>query len=225
MSLALFDLDNTLLSGDSDYLWGQFLCDRGIVDRADYEATNQRFYDDYRDGRLDIMAFLDFSLAPLAAKPRSTLDAWHADFMAEKIEPLIGAAAEELVQQHRDAGDTLLIITATNSFVTAPIAARFGVPHLIATEPEVVDGRFTGRVSGTPSFRDGKVSRLREWLAQRHENLDGAWFYSDSQNDLPLLELVSHPVAVDPDPKLRSHAERKGWPILTLAQQTAADDR
>jgi HAD superfamily hydrolase (TIGR01490 family) len=216
MPLAIFDLDNTLLRGDSDYLWGQYLCEIGVVDRGRYERTNQRFYDDYRAGRLDIMAFLDFSLAPLAAHPREDLDAWHAAFMAAKIEPLITQAAEALVDRHRSAGDTLLIITATNAFVTAPIAARFGIPHLIATDPETVDGRFTGRVAGTPSFREGKVTRLQSWLEERPETLDGAWFYSDSHNDLPLLERVAHPIAVDPDPELRRHAEGRGWPVLTL---------
>jgi HAD superfamily hydrolase (TIGR01490 family) len=216
MTLAIFDLDNTLLAGDSDYLWGRFLVDLGVVDRDEYEAANERFYRDYRDGRLDIAAFLAFSLQPLAAHPRERLDAWRARYMADQIEPLITAPARDLVERHRARGDTLLIITATNAFVTAPIAARFGIPHLIATEPEVVDGRFTGRVSGTPSFRDGKVSRLREWLAGRDETLDGAFFYSDSHNDLPLLEMVDHPVAVDPDERLAQHARERGWPVISL---------
>jgi HAD superfamily hydrolase (TIGR01490 family) len=218
MPLAIFDLDNTLLAGDSDYLWGQFLGELGVVDRARYERENERFYEDYREGRLDIMAFLTFSLQPLAAHARADLEAWHARFMREKIEPLITPAAEDLVARHRAAGDTLMIITATNAFVTAPIARRLDIPHLIATEPEQVAGRFTGRVAGTPSFREGKVSRLHDWLAQTGETLDGAWFYSDSHNDLPLLEQVTHPVAVDPDPILAAHARQRDWPVISLLE-------
>jgi HAD superfamily hydrolase (TIGR01490 family) len=216
MPLALFDLDNTLLGGDSDYLWGRFLGEIGVVDREHYERENERFYQDYREGRLDIMAFLAFSLRPLAENSRADLDAWHARFMAERIEPLISRAAVELVERHRAAGDTLVIITATNAFVTAPIARRFGIAHLIATEPEEIDGRFTGRVAGTPSFREGKVTRLEAWLQEHGERLDGAWFYSDSHNDLPLLSRVNHPVAVDPDPILADHAARAGWPQISL---------
>lgn len=226
MPLAIFDLDNTLLAGDSDYLWGQFLGELGVVDRVSYERENERFYLEYREGRLDIMAFLSFSLKPLSEHPQEQLDAWHARFMREKIEPLITAASERLVGKHRDAGDTLMIITATNAFVTAPIAERLGIPHLIATEPERHDGRYTGRVSGTPSFREGKVSRLEDWLSQYQQTLDGAWFYSDSHNDLPLLELVSHPVAVDPDQPLAAHARERGWPVISLLDgHTAADHR
>lgn len=223
MSLAIFDLDNTLLAGDSDYLWGQFLCELGVVDRDSYERENERFYQDYREGRLDIMAFLAFSLRPLSEHPREQLNAWHSRFMREKIEPLIGAGAQNLIARHGEAGDTLMIITATNAFVTAPIAERLGIPHLIATEPEELDGRYTGRVAGVPSFRDGKVTRLEQWLALNHVSLDDAWFYSDSHNDLPLLELVSHPVAVDPDTKLAAHARDKGWPVIHL--HTDADER
>lgn len=226
MPLAIFDLDNTLLAGDSDYLWGQFLGELGVVDRVSYERENERFYLEYREGRLDIMAFLSFSLKPLSEHPQEQLDAWHARFMREKIEPLITAASERLVGKHRDAGDTLMIITATNAFVTAPIAERLGIPHLIATEPERHDGRYTGRVSGTPSFREGKVSRLEDWLSQYQQTLDGAWFYSDSHNDLPLLERVSHPVAVDPDQPLAAHARERGWPVISLLDgHTAADHR
>ena len=226
MPLAIFDLDNTLLAGDSDYLWGQFLSELGVVDRISYERENERFYREYREGRLDIMAFLAFSLKPLAEHPREQLDRWHAQFMRDKIEPLITSASERLIREHRDAGDTLMIITATNAFVTAPIAARLEIPHLIATEPEMADGRYTGRVAGTPSFREGKVVRLRDWLSQHQETLDGAWFYSDSHNDLPLLELVNHPVAVDPDEILAGHAEERGWPVISLLDgQPAADHR
>ncbi len=216
MPLAIFDLDNTLLSGDSDYLWGQFLCDRGVVDRERYEEANRRFYEDYEQGRLDIMAFLAFSLRPLAENDPEALERWRAEFVEQRIRPLVGEPARALVERHREAGDTLLIVTATNSFVTRPIADLFGIEHLIATEPERIDGRFTGRVAGTPSFREGKVQRLEEWLARTGHELTGATFYSDSHNDLPLLQRVERPVAVDPDDALRAHAERAGWPVISL---------
>ncbi len=217
MRLALFDLDNTLLSGDSDFEWAQFLIEKGVLDREVYEARNEHFYEEYRAGTLDIRAFLDFQLKPLSRHPRTVLDEWHGEFLREKILPIIGDAARQLVRSHGD--DLRMIITATNSFVTAPIAREFGVSHLIATEPEEIDGEFTGRVTGTPSFRDGKVHRLKEWLAARGQTLgsfEDSYFYSDSLNDLPLLGLVTRPVAVDPDETLRSHALRRGWPILSL---------
>lgn len=225
MPLAIFDLDNTLLNGDSDHLWGQFLIELGVVDRVSYERANDGFYRDYREGCLDIMAFLAFSLRPLAAHPRSQLDAWHRRFMAEKIEPLITEAAQKLVESHRSAGDTLLIITATNSFVTAPIAERLGIPNLIATNPEHEDGQFTGRVAGIPSFREGKVTRLQAWLEVHPMALDSAVFYSDSHNDLPLLELVAHPVVVDPDDKLAAHARSQAWPIISLRDQPSQSNQ
>lgn len=214
MPLAIFDLDNTLLAGDSDFLWGVHLCEIGVVDRAYYESENARFYRDYLAGELDIQAFLTFALEPLAAHDIDQLQQWREQFLSAKIEPIISAAGRARIEGHRRANDTLLIITATNSFVTAPIAERLEVPHLIATEPEQRDGRFTGRVAGTPSFRDGKVERLMQWLAGRGEDLAGSWFYSDSHNDLPLLERVTHPVAVNPDAKLGEIARHRGWPML-----------
>ncbi len=220
MRLALFDLDNTLLAGDSDYEWAQFLIDRGILERATYEAKNDAFYADYKRGALDIYAFLDFQLAPLARYPRAELDRWHAAFMAERIAPLIRPQAKALVARHTGAGDLAAVITATNRFVTGPIARAFGVPHLIATEIEEADGRFTGRPSGTPCFREGKITRLNEWLAtqgRRLADFETSVFYSDSQNDLPLLSAVTEPVAVDPDPVLADHARRQGWRTLSLA--------
>jgi HAD superfamily hydrolase (TIGR01490 family) len=218
MQLALFDLDNTLLSGDSDFEWAQFLIAQGVLDREVYEARNQEFYDQYKAGTLDIHEFLDFQLKPLSRHPRDQLDAWHREFMATRIRPIVRERARELVARH--AADLCAIITATNSFVTAPIAREFGVAHLIATEPELRDGAFTGGVSGTPCFRDGKVVRLDEWLAARGLTLAGcqrSWFYSDSHNDLPLLSRVTDPVAVDPDDTLRRHAEQHGWPVISLA--------
>lgn len=217
--LVLFDLDNTLLAGDSDYEWGQFLIKRGIVDRDLYEAKNEHFYQQYKAGTLDIHEFLDFQLRPLALHSRAQLEAWHADFMRDKIMPMMTMAARNLVTQALAEADLVAIITATNSFVTAPIAQAFGIPHLIATEPEQINGEFTGKVAGTPSFREGKVTRLNDWLATHNKQLkdfNESWFYSDSLNDLPLLELVSHPVAVDADPTLKAHANKLGWPSISL---------
>ena len=214
MALAIFDLDHTLLAGDSDYAWGQFLIARGAVVREAYERENERYYAQYLAGELDIDEFLAFALRPLAQHDRTTLDAWHAEFMRTHIAPMMRPQAFDWIAQHRARGDTLLIITATNRFITAPIAAAFGIEHLLATDPEERDGRFTGGVAGVPCFREGKIARLHAWLAQRTETLAGSWFYSDSHNDLPLLCAVTNPVAVSPDPILAAHAERHGWPIL-----------
>jgi HAD superfamily hydrolase (TIGR01490 family) len=216
MPLALFDLDNTLLSGDSDYLWGRHLVARGVVDGAAYEAANARFYADYKAGRLDIDAFLAFALGPLRDNDPAALRDWRAEFVDTQIAPLIGRPALQLVERHRAAGDTLMVITATNAFVTAPIVERFGIAHLIATEPERDGERFTGRVAGVPAFREGKVTRLEAWLAQHGADLAGSHFYSDSINDLPLLERVEQPVAVDPDPLLAEMARTRGWPVISL---------
>ena len=216
MTLALFDLDHTLLDGDSDYLWGQFLVEQGIVDGDDYEQRIQDFFDQYQAGTMDIFEFLSFQLAPLAAHPLDQLEAWRARFISEKIEPIILPAARRLIERHRAEGHTPVIITATNRFITAPVAERLGVAHLLATEPEMVDGRYTGRPAGTPCYRDGKVKRLRAWLDEHGESLAGSWFYSDSHNDLPLLETVDHPVAVDPDDTLRREAARRGWDVISL---------
>jgi HAD superfamily hydrolase (TIGR01490 family) len=217
MRLALFDLDNTLLAGDSDFEWAQYLIELGVLDREVYEARNQTFYDQYKAGTLDIYQFLDFQLKPLSRHSRAQLDAWHAEFMSRKIIPMIAAGTPALLEKHRD--DVCVIVTATNSFVTAPIARYLGVPHLIATEPEQVDGEFTGRPAGLPSFKEGKVRRLHEWLAGRGQSLadvSESWFYSDSLNDLPLLEVVKTPVAVDPDATLKACAEERGWPVISL---------
>ena len=218
MKLALFDLDDTLLDGDSDFHWAQYLIERGVIDRGHYERRNASFHGHYSSGTLDIHEYLAFQLGPLAGRPREELDEWHRAFMAEKVRPLIHAKTPSLLASHADA--LVAIVTATNSFVTGPIARELGVGHLIATEAEVApDGRFTGRAAGTPSFREGKVARVREWLAtlgHRFEDFTETWFYSDSHNDLPLLEMVSMPVAVDPDPLLEGRARERGWPILRM---------
>ncbi|MCL5424615.1 MAG: HAD-IB family hydrolase [Gammaproteobacteria bacterium] len=216
MSLAIFDLDNTLLSTDSDHAWGEFLLEQGAVDPVAYREANERFMADYNAGTLDMAAFLEVALKPLADNPPEQLSAWHQQFMVSKIEPHILPKAEELLARHRTKGDTLLIITATNRFITAPIAERLGVDHLIAVNPEVANGRYTGRISGIPSYREGKVTRLNQWLEQQDMAMDGAWFYSDSHNDLPLLEVVDNPVAVDPDDTLRQVAEARRWRIMSL---------
>lgn len=216
MALALFDLDNTLLDGDSDYLWGEFLVERGVVDGDWYRAENQRFYDAYKAGKLDIHEFLGFALKPLADHPRAQLEAWRADFIESRIMPRVGADALRLVDHHREGGDMPLIITATNRFVTEPIAALFGVDHLLATEPAMEQGEYTGRVAGTPCFREGKLTRLREWLGNDDGQLATASFYSDSRNDLPLLEGVGNPVAVNPDPALAEIARDRNWPVMQL---------
>jgi len=217
--LALFDLDHTLLSGDSDYEWAQFLIERGMLERAEYEAKNDHFFRQYKEGRLDIHEFLDFQLAPLARHPREELDRWHAEFMRVKIRPIVRAKGKDLVRKHLAENHLCAIVTSTNAFITGPIARELGVPHLLATELEVRDGRFTGKPSGTPPFRQGKVTRLAEWLGGRGQSLASfaaSWFYSDSHNDLPLLEYVERPVAVDPDPELKKAALERGWEIISL---------
>ena len=218
MRLTIFDLDNTLLAGDSDFQWGQFLIEQGVLTRETHEARNLEFYEDYKRGTLDIDAFLAFQLKPLSQYPRAQLDAWHAAYMESKIRPMMTEKAVALIEKHRAQGDLLMIITATNSFVTAPIAQAFGIEHLIGTTPEELDGTFTGRASGVPSFQQGKITRLEQWLAERGKTLTDyeSTFYSDSRNDLPLLQLVDRPVAVDPDPVLQDYATAQHWPIISL---------
>jgi len=216
LALAIFDLDNTLLSGDSDYLWGVFLGEQGIVDADYYEQENERFYQEYKDGKLDIMEFLQFSLKPLSEHPTQDLYNWREQFINEKIRPLVSQKSLDLVEKHRKQGDTLMIITATNAFVTSPIAKLYDISLLIATDPEMINDAYTGKVAGEPSFQHGKVKRLDTWLAENNETLAGSWFYSDSHNDIPLLEKVDNPVAVDPDKKLNDHALNNQWPIISL---------
>ena len=224
--LALFDLDHTLLPIDSDFEWGSFLARKGVVDAAWFARRNEEFYEQYKAGTLDMTAFLEFGLAPLAAHDRATLDDWHAEFMRDVIEPVIDARALALVAGHREAGDLCAIVTATNAFVTAPIVRRFGVEHLVATIPAQVDGRFTGGVRGEPCFREGKVARVTAWL----ESLGASWqsfpsstFYSDSRNDIALLEHVTVPVATNSDPTLHAHALARGWRLLSLFDDPQTD--
>lgn len=214
--LAIFDLDNTLLNGDSDHAWGEFLCSKGVVDAEEYRKANDYFYEQYKSGSMNIFEFLEFALRPLAANSNETLAEWHAEFMQEVIQPMMLPKAATLLQKHRDAGEHLMIITATNRFVTGPIAEQLGVDTIIATDPEIVNGNYTGKVAGTPCFQAGKVERLNTWLADNGATLEGSSFYSDSINDLPLLEKVDYPVAVNPDEKLTAEANRRGWPILDL---------
>lgn len=218
--LAILDLDNTLLRGDSDYLWGCFLVEKHRVDAEFHQAENDRFYREYEAGNMDIMEFLRFQLEPLKRIPMDDLRQLRSEYLERYIEPIITDQARGLVEQHRRHHAELMIITATNSFITRPIAEMFGIQHLIATEPELVDGRYTGAVSGVPSYRQGKVTRLNDWLKAHGKTMKGSWFYSDSYNDLPLLSMVDHPVAVNPDERLHRHALEAGWEILTMDPAT-----
>jgi HAD superfamily hydrolase (TIGR01490 family) len=221
VKLAIFDLDNTLIAGDSDHLWSAFLVERGIVDRDAYEAANDRFFREYRQGTLDIHAYLAFALAPLAEHDPESLRQWRREFLEHMIRPIVLPAAQALVASHRSRGHFTLILTATNRFVTEPIAELFRVDALLATEPEWRDGRYTGQAVGVPTFREGKVTALDQWLRERDESLTDSVFYSDSHNDVPLLERVDKPVAVDPDEQLRAIARQRAWPIISLRGESA----
>jgi HAD superfamily hydrolase (TIGR01490 family) len=216
VSLAIFDLDNTLIADDSDYLWGQFLVDQGVVDKDNYENANAKFYDDYKQGTLDIVEFLRFSLRPLADNKPEQLFQWRTQFIQEIITPILLQPARQLIAKHRERGDTLLVITATNRFVTEPIVELYGIKNLLATTPEFANGKYTGGFTGIPCFQEGKVKLLEEWLKSSTETIKDSWFYSDSHNDLPLLKLVDNPVAVDPDDKLNNFARAAEWPIISL---------
>ncbi|MBN56476.1 MAG: HAD family hydrolase [Thalassolituus sp.] len=216
MALAIFDLDHTLLSGDSDHAWGQFLVDRGLVDPEVHQRRNDHFYEQYKAGSLDIHEYLEFAMRPLTEYDADHMHAERDIFLNDRIEPLVSQKARNLIRHHEERGDTLLIITATNGFVTYPIAERLGIAHIIAPHPEVIDGRYTGKTVGIPSFQDGKVTRLKSWMEEHQHDMQGSYFYSDSHNDLPLLRLVDHPVAVDPDPTLQAEAEANGWPVISL---------
>lgn len=216
MALAIFDLDETLIAGDSDYSWGAFLVAQGQVDADRYRTMNEKFYQDYQQGRLDIREYLTFALEPLSRLSREQLSSLHRQFMSEVIQPMWLNRAVALLQEHRRQGDFLLIVTSTNRFVVEPICARLGVDDFLATNLEMVDGRYTGSIEGEPSFREGKVHRLDAWLQETGHNLTGSYFYSDSINDLPLLEKVENPVAVDPDQKLAEIAGERGWKVISL---------
>ena len=218
-NLALFDLDNTLLAGDSDYNWSLFLIKQGLLDEKTHHERNEQFYLDYKNGNLDIYKFLAFQLKPLSEHSMADLNALHAKYMDTVIRPMMTKKAQDLVNQHKAQGDLCLVITATNSFVTKPIAQAYGIAHLIGTDPEMVNGAYTGGVAGVPSFQEGKVTRLKQWLAERGQELadfEQSYFYSDSHNDLPLMKLVTHPVAVDADAKLTDYAQQHGWPHISL---------
>jgi HAD superfamily hydrolase (TIGR01490 family) len=217
--LALFDLDNTLLAGDSDYNWSLFLINEGLLDREAHQERNEQFYQDYKNGCLDIFAFLKFQLQPLSQHPKAFLDQLHIKYMQTVIRPMMTEKAQALVNQHKANGDLCMVITATNSFVTKPIATAYGIEHLIGTDPEMLDGQFTGNITGEPSFQAGKVSRLQLWLAARGQKLDDfptSYFYSDSHNDLPLMQRVTNPVAVDADEVLTAYAKEHDWPMISL---------
>ncbi len=218
-NIALFDLDNTLLAGDSDYNWSLFLIEECLLDAKTHHARNEQFYQDYKNGNLDIYKFLEFQLKPLSEHPVAFLDELHLKFMDKVIRPMMTQKAQDLVNQHQTAGDLCLIITATNSFVTKPIATAYGIEHLIGTDPEMVNGQYTGGVSGVPSFQAGKVTRINQWLAERQQQLSdfkASYFYSDSHNDLPLMKLVTNPVAVDADEILAEYAKTQDWPHISL---------
>lgn len=219
MSLALFDLDNTLIAGDSDHLWGEFLVEQGLVDQDEYRARNDEFYRAYQRGELDIEAYLRFALKPLSRYSLARLADLHRQFLQEKIEPLRLPRAEALLADHRSRGDVLAIITSTNRFVTEPIARLLGIENLLATELEIADDRYTGRIVGVPCYRAGKITHLENWLKGQPHQLGGSYFYSDSINDLPLLERVENPVVVDPDPLLEAHARERGWRELRLREE------
>ena len=214
--LVLFDLDGTLLAGDSDFEWGVFLCDRGAVEKDEYQRRNKAFYSDYQAGRLDVRAYLDFALAPLGKIPPQRLAALREEFMMKIIEPIIKPAALDLVAEHQCAGDLTVIITSTNRFITEPIAERFGVEHLIATEPERKDGRYTGKLAGTPCYQEGKLEHLRRWRERERPAYRKSRGYSDSYNDLALLSWVDTPIVVDGDPRLVAHAEANDWQVTSL---------
>ncbi len=218
MALAIFDLDNTLLHGDSDYEWGQFLVAKKLVDEDKYQKANKVFYEDYKNGTLDIFEFSSFSFQPLSIRTMEELKILHDEYLTTVIKPMITKKSRQLIKKHNQQGDTLIIITATNSFVTHPIATELGIENLLATDPLIVNGRYTTKIDGTPCFQEGKITRLNQWLENNNENMKGSTFYSDSHNDISLLEVVDTPVAVDPDDKLFEVATSRGWEIISLRE-------
>ncbi len=216
MTLAIFDLDNTLLSGDSDHGWGNFLVRKKLVDVESYQHANEQFHELYKQGKLDIYEYSAFSFQPLAARSMEELKELHNEFMQDVIQPMIGDKAKSLIKHHKQSGHTLLVITATNSFITRPIVKALDIDNLLATEPKIVDGRYTNEIEGTPCFQEGKVTRLHQWMNQKHMTLEGSYFYTDSHNDLPLMEIVETAIAVDPDEKLAEIAKQRGWKVMSL---------
>ncbi|MBY0574237.1 MAG: HAD-IB family hydrolase [Undibacterium sp.] len=223
-NLALFDLDHTLLPLDSDYEWGKFLTQvlprSGEVNAQEFSRRNSEYFLQYQHGSLDPVAYLEFALGTLAHFPRAQLDAWHAQFMQEVIQPALLAPAFEIIKQHQEQDDLVAIITATNRFVTEPIATALGIKHLMAAEPELdQSGNITGKLYGVPSSGIGKVVHLQAWLKQHGKDMRDfpkTYFYSDSHNDIPLLSIVSHPIATNPSTTLLAHAEKKAWTLLYL---------
>lgn len=221
MNLVLFDLDNTLLAGDSDAAWTQFLAEMNVLSSSVEGARAAIFHEQYKSGTLDIEKFLEFQLGLLSLHERAQLVAWHGEFMEKRIRPMILPAARALVDKHLQNNALVALVTATNSFITWPIAREFGIQHLIATIPAQENGVFTGKPRGIPAFKSGKIARVEAWLesiALNFDCFDQSWFYSDSHNDLPLLGQVTHPIAVDPDETLREIALNRGWQILTLRE-------
>ena len=216
MALAIFDLDNTLIAGDSDHSWGEFLVSQNIVDPQKYKEMNDKFYTDYESGCLDIFAYLEFSVEPLTRLSMERLQSLHKQFMRDVINPMKLKRAEDVITRHRQAGDRLLIITSTNRFIVEPICKSMGIDEIIATDLEIIDGKYSGKVQGTPTFQEGKVERFNQWLEEQKESSDGSYFYSDSINDMPMLLKVAHPIAVDPDSALRKVAESRQWKIISL---------
>ena len=216
MTLAIFDLDHTLLDGDSDYLWGEYMVANQVVDETEYRRRNEIYYADYQRGELDHTRYLEFCLQPLTMHPLDCLYHWRADFVESWIKPIVAPGTRALLNTHRDRGDTLIIISATNLFITEPIAELLDIPHILSTEPEIIDNQYTGRYLGTPTYMEGKVVALNAWLADSKHSLEGSYFYSDSINDLALLEQVSIPVAVNPDGKLSVIARERGWRVMDL---------
>ena len=216
MTLAIFDLDHTLLNGDSDYLWGEYMVETGIVNAQEYRARNEEFYRDYQRGTLDNDRYLEFALEPLTHYTIEKLHAWREDYVEKWIKPIIAPGTRQLLDSHRSRSHELLIISATNLFITEPIAELLGVPTILSTEPEIVDDRYTGRYLGTPTYQEGKVVVLNQWLENTSHDLEGSYFYSDSINDLALLEQVENPVAAHPDDELKAIALERGWKIIDL---------
>jgi len=216
--LALFDLDNTLLAGDSDHAWGEFLISQGLVDESQHRATNDAFYEQYKAGKLDIAAYVSFTLESVKHRSMAELTQLHEKFLQDYVKPLILPAGRELIANHQSQGHCCVIVTATNEYITAPISAELGIKHLVPTKLEIIDGHYSGKISGTPNIQEGKIENVQKWLAQQQENFDlqEAYFYSDSFNDAPLLRQVGHPITVDADAQLLALATEKGWKKISL---------